>query len=61
MIDNWWEQGCYAILWFVQAEVQFTIFVGIFFILYFFQRLVSYGYLFIGVLSSWVLLFLFSA
>ena len=61
MIDNWFNQSCYPMLWFVQVEAQSTLFVSIFFLIYYTHRTTSYGYFAITMIASFVLLMVLSA
>jgi peptidoglycan/LPS O-acetylase OafA/YrhL len=62
LIDNWFSQGCYPVLWFVQLEVQYTLTITfLFFIVYFKKPKFGFALLGIFLLSTFVLLFIFSA
>lgn len=60
MIDNWFPNGCYEGLWFVQVEFQYTLLIGSFFFIYFHDKKIAYIYLGVLILASWVLLFVLS-
>lgn len=61
MIDNWFSESCYPMLWFVQVEVQCVIFTSIFFMIFFTHRVASYLYLGLAMIASTFLIFFFSA
>ena len=60
MIDNWFSNGCYEGLWFVQVEIQYTLLIGTFFLIYFNNKKIAYSYLGVLIFTSWVLLFVLS-
>jgi peptidoglycan/LPS O-acetylase OafA/YrhL len=61
MIDNWFQEGCYSLLWFVQAEVQFALTVSLlFFPFYFKWGKIGLGLLICYLITTFVFLFVFS-
>ena len=60
MVDNWFGEGCYPGLWFVQVEFQLTFLAGSFFAIHYLHKLASYIYLGALLIASWVLMFVLS-
>lgn len=61
MIDNWFSEGCYPALWFVQVEAQYAVLISLLFVLYLKARQAFYyvfGALYIG---TFAILFALSA
>jgi peptidoglycan/LPS O-acetylase OafA/YrhL len=62
LIDNFFSESCYPALWFVQVEMQCTVFVVLmFFSLYFSRPKLSYFLLAVYLAADYVLLFVLSA
>ena len=51
LIDNWYSDSCYSALWFVQAEIQYSLVISLLFLVYFSSRKAAYyllGFVYIG-------------
>jgi peptidoglycan/LPS O-acetylase OafA/YrhL len=61
LIDNMFTQGCYDFSWYVQAELQYSMFAIVVFFLFFIHRSFASIFLYLSLLVSYVLMFVFSS
>lgn len=62
MIDNWFAEGCYPVLWFVQVQMQYVLFCSfMFYVVYLSNKRIG-SYLFaVYFVTALVLLFVFES